>query len=388
MKILGIETSCDETALALLEGAGQLPKPHFTVRAEVVHSQIETHKPFGGVFPMMAKREHAKNLIPLFKELLIKAGWLTISPSPHVYDTKRISATLKREPELLKQFLESIPSIEKPPIDAIAVTHGPGLEPALWVGINFATALGAIWSIPVIPTNHMEGHIASVLLPDAGRETTELVTPAVALLISGGHTELIAIRDLLHYSLIGQTHDDAVGEAFDKVARLLNLPYPGGPQISRLAKEARERDLPMVFALPRPMLHSKDYDFSFSGIKTSVLYQMRKLGVLSYEQKAAIAREFEDAVTQVLVEKTRRAIVEYGAKSLVIGGGVVANEWLRNSFARLLKEMPEVKLFVPQFKHSTDNATMIAAAGYLHCIPSTLHQNPEIRAQGNLKLHA
>src|SRR3989344_915417 len=221
--ILGIETSCDETALALIDGK--------KILANITLSQAKIHAQYGGVFPMLAKREHAKNLLPIFKKILETAGLSKPNQSKipaknHSDILEKIRMILEREPELLEQFLEFAPTIEKPPIDAIAVTKGPGLEPALWVGINFAKALATIWNIPIIPINHMEGHIVSALLcqnESSKFQVPNFRFPAIALLISGGHTELVLMKDWFDYEIIGATKDDAVGEAFDKVARILGL---------------------------------------------------------------------------------------------------------------------------------------------------------------------
>ncbi len=402
MKILGIETSCDETALCITEG--------FSVLGTSLFSQVKIHEKYGGVFPMLAKREHAKNLVPLFKNLLEKIDTATQTEFAGKTKTTRnqpadftdaqkefLEKMLEREPELLSAFLEYIPTIEKPNIDAIAVTYGPGLEPALWVGINFAKALGYIWNIPIIPINHMEGHIVSVL---AGAQVTKtaIAFPALALLISGGHTELVHILDWTKYEVIGQTRDDAVGEAFDKVARMLSLPYPGGPHIGELAgKERKERaeqnggkksdddSEKNPFTFPRPMIHSNDFDFSFSGLKTSVLYKIKELGELTPKIKQQIACAFEDAVVEVLLEKTKKAIIKYGAKSLIVGGGVIANTKIRESFLGL----SGLQVFIPDLSLATDNAVMIAMAGYINATknPSVLKTDPKtIVAQGNLRL--
>ncbi len=391
MIILGIETSCDETALALLECAGDLKYPHFKLLAEAIHSQIETHKKYGGVFPMMAKREHATNLIPLFKSLFEDAKiQKEARPKEHPYilENVRMSSILEREPELLKQFLEFIPTIKKPPIDAIAVTAGPGLEPALWVGINFAKALSLAWNIPIIPTNHMEGHIFSVLLNGKEFSISNFQFPIIALLVSGGHTQLVLMDAWLSYKVIGETRDDAVGEAFDKVARILGLPYPGGPEISRLAQRARKNNYPSVVNLPRPMLKSDNYEFSFSGLKTAVLYKTRILGALNEEQKASVAREFEDAAIEVLITKTRKAVEQFGAKTLIVGGGVIANRYLREQLGALSQEL-SVNLLLPTHALSTDNAVMISIAAFVHQLidpQGSISRAPEqIEAHGTMK---
>jgi N6-L-threonylcarbamoyladenine synthase len=264
------------------------------------------------------------------------------------------------------------------------VTQGPGLEPALWVGLNFAKALALIWKTPIIPVNHMEGHLlASLAQPSDGGGIALAAPqfPAIGLLVSGGHTELVLMRDWEQYEIIGETKDDAVGEAFDKVARILGLPYPGGPEISRIAEKGR----PNIYPLPRPMLRSKDYSFSFSGLKTAVLYLVQKLGTISAEEKADIAREFEEACVEVLVTKTFRAIEEWSAMSVILGGGVSANKRLRESLAHMINEQyPSATLYIPVPSLSTDNALMIAIAASLS--PNIAKDPQSLRAQGNWRL--
>lgn len=410
MLILGIETSCDETAVCIVSATGDIASPSFSVLGNALNSQIKIHEQYGGVFPALAKREHSRNLIPLFKKAMEESGFekkLTTDNSQQT-TKEEIKKMLEKEPELLEQFLAYLPTIEKPKIDTIAVTVGPGLEPALWVGINFARALSLLWDIPIIPVNHMEGHIVSVLVNRNGiindqfskilnsnSETKDhklstnnspILFPALALLISGGHTELILIETWGKYTNIGQTRDDAVGEAFDKVARMLGLPYPGGPAISALAEKARNSEV-KNYPLPRPMLHTKDFDFSFSGLKTAVLYLTQELKVLTEKDKEAIAREFEDAVTEVLVTKTKKALEHYGAQTLIIGGGVIANTHIRKAFESLVVEYPHIKLFFPTLALSTDNAVMIACAGYMQHLTKTPHTHATpLIAKGNLSL--
>lgn len=380
MKILAIETSCDETAVSILECSGDISHPQFNILGNALYSQIKIHERYGGVFPALAKREHALNLIPLFKKALQESNLETQGIT--TLETDHIFKLLEREPELARQFVDYIPTINKPEIDAIAVTAGPGLEPALWVGINFAKALGIVWNIPVYPINHMEGHILSVLT----QAQDEVKVPALALLISGGHTELVHVENWLSYNVIGETKDDAVGEAFDKVARVLGLPYPGGPRVSALAQEAREKELPTPFPLPRPMLHSKDFAFSFSGLKTAVLYGVRNNPDLTEDQKKGLAKEFEDAVTEVLTTKTKKAIDEYNPCTLILGGGVIANSHIRNAFLNLEKKYPELKVLIPEMNLTTDNSMMIGIAGYLNYIAGK-SSSLEFKAQGNLRLN-
>lgn len=454
MIILGIETSCDETALSLIEASGTKDTPEIKVLANLVHSQVEIHKEYGGVFPALAKREHSQNLLPLFKKLLTEAGFgnskSEILNPKQILDSRFsiIDSILDREPELLKQFLEFLPNIEKPPIDAIAVTEGPGLEPALWVGVNFARALAAVWDIPILPINHMEGHIVSALLRDAetadlrgldpGSRTSQtrfttghgaeqrgnnatnyqlqtINFPALALLISGGHTELVLIKDWFDYEIVGETLDDAVGEAFDKVARILGLPYPGGPQISALAEKSRAeisqinadknadergygisvnlRNHPRssAFHFPRPMKNSGDLNFSFSGLKTAVLYAVKNIPTLTNEIIMEVAREFEDAATESLTFKTEKAVETYGIKTLIVGGGVSANIHIRRELKKMAARH-SLDFFVSTPEIATDNALMIAlAAGMRKIFGARFADNGKsgaLKAVGNLRLSA
>jgi N6-L-threonylcarbamoyladenine synthase len=400
MKILAIETSCDETAVAVLEAEGGFEHPQFRVLGNTTLSQALKHAEFGGVYPNLAKREHSKNLIPVLKNTLTEAGMLRLADTPQNYSNilQNIRIVLEREPELLEQFLEFIPTIEKPDVDVIAVTQGPGLEPALWVGLNLAQALSLVWSIPLVPVNHMEGHVLSVLYrkenPNDKLQNPNINFPALALLISGGHTQLILVKDWLHYKMLGETRDDAVGEAFDKVARLLGLPYPGGPEISRLADQARHSNVlqnirmsSASVSFPRPMIDSKDYDFSFSGLKTAVLYKVKELGDLSDELKQEVAREFEDAVVDVLIVKTKKALDEYTPRTLIVGGGVIANKRLREMFEKLTANYLDTKLLIPDRALATDNAIMIGIAGYFRYRKKEIvGADTLVRADGNLQL--
>jgi N6-L-threonylcarbamoyladenine synthase len=369
MNILAIETSCDETAISILDFQNTDKKITVKILSNIVRSQIDIHKEYGGVYPNLAKREHAKNLPIIFLENLKDSNLYSQKSSVVDESVKRtITELLTREGDLAQEILNIAEEIEKPNIDAITVTTGPGLEPALWVGINFAKALSLIWNIPVMPVNHMEGHVLSTLLDSSRTDEQELRVheiglPALSLLISGGHTELVLTQDMIHYEKIGETRDDAIGEAFDKTARLLGLPYPGGPKISELAHEGEKDDR---ITLPRPMIHTDDFDFSFSGIKTSVLYLVKKLGELNEQTKKNVAREFQEAVTEVLIAKTKRALGQFGAKTLIVGGGVSANDFIKEHLQTMVTEFfPETKLFVPDKHLSTDNSLMIGIAGYL-----------------------
>ncbi len=399
MKILSIETSCDETALSLLNIIDdKITQPKFEVIDTELYSQADLHKEYGGVFPSLAKREHSKNLMPLLLSLFkidihkpVAEAGATLSGSDSELSKKtqnlteeqviKIKEIFEREPELSDMIIEHISRIPKPEVDLIAVTYGPGLEPALWVGINFARALSYIWQIPVIPTNHMEGHMVSILK----NNEVKVEFPMLSLLISGGHTELVLIKKWGDYETIGQTLDDAVGEAFDKVARLMDLPYPGGPEISKLAEEARKLKLQSdLVKLPRPMINSKDYNFSFSGLKTAVLYLIKKLkdeGLFDEEMKKIIALDFENSATEILIRKTTEAATEYDVKRIIIGGGVIANKHIRETFLKL----GDFPVSVPDLDLTTDNAIMIGIAGYLKSLRlDNATICPEIKAVGNL----
>lgn len=395
MKILAIETSCDETAISVVEAKGGIKNPQFKVISNLTLSQAKLHAKYGGVFPSLAKREHSRNLVPVLQKVL-EQGF-----EDHRFQTpnyrkitssklQKIKQILKREPELLEQFLEFIPTIKKPAIDKIAVTYGPGLEPALWVGINFAKALSEVWSttkrIPVVPVNHMEGHIVSVLLAQNKKIYKKIKFPAVALLISGGHTELVLVKEWGDYKILGQTRDDAVGEVFDKVARMLDLPYPGGPEISRLADQARnlKPKIKNLINFPRPMINSPDLDFSFSGLKTAVLYHLQKYPAKTTEEKSLIAEEFELAVVEIFLRKIKKAIEQSGAKTLIVAGGVSANKFIRSEIERRFGK--EIEILIPEFELSTDNALMIAIAGYLKILRKSKTQK-NIKAEGNLSFN-
>ena len=388
MKILSIETSCDETGISIIEVKGKT-NPTFKILADSLNSQIKIHAPFGGVFPALAKREHQKNL-PILLERTIKKAKLEKSK---------------------KRF------------DLIAVTSGPGLEPALWTGIVFAKELSKKWKVPIIPVNHMEGHILSVFGKHQEKFKINLPKnkfPILALLVSGGHTELVLINNFGKYKIIGETLDDAAGEAFDKVARMLELPYPGGPEISKLAEKWRAKgkqsikrvssatarelqqfsnkkiayslEIGFPFALPRPMLHSKNFDFSFSGLKTAVLYLIRDLkkenpNILEdIKIKQMIAKEFEDAVVETLVYKTKKAIEKYNIKTVIVAGGVSANKYLKKEIQKITKN--KQTLYFPDKKLSGDNSVMIGIVGYLKFLGRNKKGvNPKnIKAEGGLRL--
>ena len=427
MRVLAIETSCDETGIAIVEGenlpaqAGTPAGFEFKVLKNVLLSQAHLHAEYGGVYPNLAKREHEKNLPVLFEQFSAKGGFASGGKDLNV--------------------------------DAIAVTQGPGLEPALWQGIVFAQKLAREPRLPLLPVNHMEGHLISSLAQPTSNHSSILQNirmSVLALLISGGHTEFVLMREWFKYEIIGETLDDAVGEAFDKVARMLGLPYPGGPEISKLAQEARLQEesshkgprisrtapngavgpdhllndssfhLPAqakqtsprdtllqdrvdsFVKLPRPMIKADTCDVSFSGLKTAALYALRdleksrsdlntglpKVGPLTHDEKKYFAREFEDSVTDVFIAKTRRALQETGANTFVIGGGVAANTFIRESLQKLLAdEFPDVEIRLPELSITGDNAIMIAEAALARALSGLDDSTKgEIRAVGNLSI--
>jgi N6-L-threonylcarbamoyladenine synthase len=363
MKILSIETSCDETAVSLIKAKGDFPHATYEILGNSLFSQIDIHKEYGGVFPAVAKREHAKTLVPMLEKALGEADELEEATEPPSLHT--LKEILEREPGLFEQLSAFATKYQKPDIDLIAVTAGPGLEPTLWVGVNFAKALAILWDVPCLGVNHMEGHVlASVFDAERDDMLADISFPAIALLISGGHTELILMKDWNQYEKIGQTRDDAVGEAFDKVARLLGISYPGGPEVSKKAAEARKLKLPSFADLPRPMINSGDLDFSFSGLKTAVLYAVKGKD-LTDKDRLAICRDFEDATAAVLVKKVEQALSIHGAKTLIVGGGVAGNQYIKRQIeTALLKEFPDVTTYFPAPGLSTDNSIMIALAGH------------------------
>ena len=340
MLILGIETSCDETAVSLLE----VKNNRIKILSNAISSQVKLHAKYGGVVPSLAAREHVKNL-----------------------------------PKVVKLALGKF-SIKK--IDLLAVTRGPGLVSSLLVGTAFAQTLAWKYKKPIIGVNHMEGHIASNLLKSAS-----VPFPALCLVVSGGHTELVLMTNIGKYQIVGQTLDDAAGEAFDKIARLLGLGYPGGPAISREAEKIRDADRRLEIKLPRPMIHSKNFDFSFSGLKTAVLYLVRdltKTHPLS-KIKNAIAAEAQQAIIDVLIAKTMRAAEKYKARSIMLSGGVSANKLLRKELEKATKEK-SLKFFRPEIDYTTDNATMIALAGYYNFLKDRRTKLPWQKLKVNANL--
>ncbi len=376
MKILSIETSCDDTGVTIFEAKGGARNASFCILAHVVSTQ-DIHAEYGGVFPSMAKREHIRNL-PVLTELMLKKA--------------KLSGTAKAG-------LRHEGRRKKSPVDAIIVTQGPGLEPCLWSGIVFAQELAKKWSdgekkVPVIPVNHMEGHAVSVFARPKGKFNITLPKskfPMLALLVSGGHTELVLWEDIGKFKILGRTLDDAAGEAYDKVARMLGLTYPGGPKISKLAEEARKdlkgkpKKLGLRIALPRPMLHSKNLEFSFSGLKTAVLYAIRDMGKLTEQKKKKVALEFESAVAEVLVHKLAKAEEKYSPKAIILAGGVAANKFLRMEIKKFFKGKT---ILLPDKTLTGDNALMTGVAGYLEYLKDKKKSISAggISAKGNLSL--
>lgn len=399
MKILAIETSCDETAVCLLEANGSITDTRYHIQGNALYSQAKKHATFGGVYPSLAKREHAENLVPLLKVALSEAHLFIQTKTPFTTETLAfVRATLTREEHLMQAILETLPHITRPPIDAIAVTIGPGLEPALWVGVNFARVLAHIWNIPIIPVNHLEGHLVASAVHGNPNTPSEyklqpLTFPIIGLVLSGGHTEFVHIHNWGTYTALGSTRDDSVGEAYDKVARLLGIPYPGGQELSYLA----ERGRPQLYKndvtharhpYPRPMIASGDLDFSFSGLKTAVKYHIQSLGdAVDDTVRIRIATEFEEAVAEVIVTKTLHALEQHSVHAFLLGGGVSANTYLRTRIEHALTKNG-ITLHSPARGLSTDNAVMIGMAGYLcHLRGAHMYTSlDEIRAHGTLSL--
>jgi len=345
MLILGIETSCDDTAVSVLQVNGK----KLEIKSNIISSQVKLHAKYGGVFPSLAAREHEKNLPKVLKLALKEAG------------------------------------VKVDEVDLVAVTKGPGLEPSLWRGINFANDLAKKFNKTIIGINHLEGHIYSNWL-----SLTKLdykFFPALCLIVSGGHTELVLMKNYGKYKIVGETLDDAVGEAFDKVARMLGLGYPGGPAVAQRADKFNKSEihplensraksrgsrvgrisdlLPIKF--PRPMIHSKDFNFSFSGLKTAVLYKTREFTKLNAKIVDQICFEFQEAATDVLISKTLKAAEKYKVKSVMLSGGVSANKLLREKLEKKIStELNNVKFFKPEASYTADNAVMIALAGYFN----------------------
>jgi N6-L-threonylcarbamoyladenine synthase len=338
LKVLGIETSCDETGVAIYDSeAGLL--------ADCLYSQVEIHAKYGGVIPELASRDHIRKTLPLIEEVIEKAG------------------------------------IDASEIEGVAYTAGPGLVGALLVGAAIGRTLGMAWDVPTIGVHHMEGHLLAPMLEPEPPEF-----PFVALLVSGGHTQLVKVGGIGQYELLGESLDDAAGEAFDKVGKMLGLPYPGGPHVAKLAQKGD----PTRFDFPRPMINRPGLDFSFSGLKTYVRNTITSLrdeaGELAEQDAADIARAFEEAVVNTLSIKCRRALEETGYKKLIIAGGVSANLRLREVLEEAMAKV-DGRLFYAQLKYCTDNGAMIAYAGCQRLLAGE-RDDLEIRAQPRWSLES
>jgi len=362
MIVLGIETSCDETAIGVLEI--KKTKAGFFIHplSNIIASQIKTHRKYGGVVPMLASREHTKNIPIVTKKALKKA------------------------------FGSGIPKI-----DLIAVTKGPGLILSLLIGVNFAKTLAWKWNKPIIGVNHLEGHLFS-FLPSFVKNKKNFfsnseckkIFPTICLLVSGGNTQLIYVKGIGKYKVLGETRDDAAGECFDKGARILGLNYPGGPAIANEAAKYRLGNTQFTIQLPRPMIHSKNYDFSFSGLKTALLYSVQNFESKKLKKyRSEVAYEFQEAIVDVLIEKTIKAAKEFKTKSIILAGGVSANKRLKEKFQqRLSNEKLNIALLFPELEYATDNAIMIALAGFFQYIKSRKKSFDwkKVSADANLKL--
>jgi N6-L-threonylcarbamoyladenine synthase len=376
MKILAIETSCDDTGISILEAN---ENGNFSVLSNIVSSQIKIHQKYGGVFPAMAKREHQKNLVPILIDALKESDLLKNSKSKNKINLEKLKAILEREPELLKKIIPFLKKYNKPNIDFIAITNGPGLEPCLWVGVNLAKALSYFWDIPIIPVNHIESHILVNTL-----QNKNIKFPAIALIVSGGHTQIILVKKIGDYKILGETRDDASGECFDKSAKILELSYPGGPEIAKLAEKGEIGKI----NLPRPMINTKDYDFSFSGLKTAILYHHQKQDKKTQKNKQYVAdmcAEIQQAIIDVLIKKTIQATKDYNAKTIILGGGVSANHELKTQFLiKIKQEMSEIEFLFPEIDHSTDNGLMTAITAYFHKEKICDYKN--LKADANLRI--
>ena len=326
MKTLGIETSCDETAIAIYDSENG-------IIGESIFSQIKMHAEYGGVVPELASRDHCAKIVTVLEEAL---GDIDINS-----------------------------------IDQIAYTSGPGLLGALLMGENFAQGLSTALNKPLLPINHLEGHLMSPVM-----EFPEIKTPYISLLVSGGHSMIVDVKERGEYEILGQSQDDAVGEAFDKVGKLLDLPYPGGPHIEKLALQGNSK----AYDFPRPMIHSDNLDLSFSGLKTSVLYTVRDIEDITHQIKADIAASFQQAVIDVLTKKIKKAVEVTGRSDVIIAGGVAANKALRAAIKDLETSLG-IRVFYPSLKYCGDNAAMIAFVGSLRSSDKIEHKASYVRAR-------
>jgi len=352
--ILAIETSCDETAAGVIEAKKTAANFELRVLSNVVASQIEIHKKWGGVYPELASRAHLEAMIPVLEEALEPIG-----------GTKKLADS----------------------IDAIAVTVGPGLIGSLLMGVETAQILATYYKKPVVPVNHLEGHIYASFtgkLKNSLKIAKTGIFPVLALIVSGGHTSLVLMEKHLKYKTIGQTLDDAAGEAFDKVARILGLGYPGGPLIEKLAEGGNEN----AYELPLPMVKQDNYDFSFSGLKTAVLYTTKNpaTGKMKKYHKADLAASFQKTVSQILTQKTIRAVKDFKPKTVILSGGVSANSHLRSFFEREIRKITEAQILIPPKNLSTDNAVGIGLVGALKLLKDKKTSWDKIKAQDNFPI--
>ncbi len=358
MIILAIETSCDETSASIIEAELKFKREKIKILSNIISSQVDLHKRYGGVVPEVASRAHMKNIVPLTYTALKQIETKTGQSSP--------AGILNK-------------------IEAIAVTIGPGLIGSLLVGVNFAKTLAYILNKPIVPINHLEGHIYINFVNTDQLKTSRPKFPVLCLIISGGHTSLILIKDYFKHQVLGQTLDDAAGEAFDKIGKLLNLPYPGGPSIEREARDGNK----IAFTFPRPMIDSPDFNFSFSGLKTAVLYEVKnQKSTIKKKTIADIAASAQQAIIDVLIKKTIRAIEKYKVNTIMIGGGVAANKELGKQFKTQSSKL-KVSFIAPPTKLCTDNAAMIGVAAYFKIKKFGLDKYKDwskINVDANLKL--
>lgn len=323
MKILAIETSCDETSASVVEIKKNKKQPIFFILSNIVSSQIKIHQPYGGVVPELAARQHLKNILPIIDQSLAQAK---VKPSQ---------------------------------IDFISVVDRPGLISSLLIGLQTAQTLAYVWQKPLIKVDHVQAHLYANWL-----SSQKINFPALGLIVSGGHTQLILITNNFNFKIIGQTLDDAAGEAFDKIAKMLNLGYPGGPVIQKISQKGN----PNKFNFPRALMTTKNFDFSFSGLKTSVLYKIKDLKQQKYNLKKItpdLAASAQQAIVDVLTYKTIKAAQEYQIKTMMLAGGVAANKYLRQQLGKKIENiLPQVKFLAPDIQLCTDNAAMVAVAGY------------------------
>jgi len=364
MKLLAIETSCDETSIAVVE---KLESGFVRVISHVLASSSKTHVKTGGIVPEVAAREQLTAIIPTLEQTLAKAISLEENTPTENIPNKKLQAWVETQ------------------IDALAVTQGPGLIGSLLVGVETAKTLAYAWGKPLIPVNHIVGHIYANWIETNQNQVSPPAFPLLALTVSGGHTNLIYFKSHQDYTIIGTTRDDAAGECFDKCARVLGLKYPGGPKISKLAAQLNRQTPPLNLKLPRPLLHEETYDVSFSGLKSAFVrqaHQLKQKKQLTEEAQQELAYDLELAITEVFSKKVLKAIEEFQPKSFLLCGGVSANLRLRDSLKQLC-EQKRTTFFVPDFDYCMDNAAMIGAAAIYHSQPI---EPVELKADPSLQM--